>query len=129
MRVLPLCVAFAMACGATHIPLRLVFWMHKGALEKALKRPPLERQLHSHQPRIGLFRPLQISKSGKATRFILWENQDFLSGAAVGFAHCPNDAECSQASFETFYWDTEGIPKTIQLSNDWVAISVHGSDF
>ncbi len=129
MVVLPISLALLVLCGLTHIPLRLLFWVQRSALEKAQERAPLERQLHSSQPRIGLFHPIQISKSGKATRFILWENQDFLSGSAVGFAHCPNDAGCSRTSFDSFYWDYETRPRIIKLSDGWVAISVYGSDF
>ena len=126
--VVPIGLALVIVCGATHLPLRALFWMHRSALTRAITRPPLRRQFPSKTPRIGWFVPLQISKSNGATRFILWENPDFLSGRAVGFAHCPRHDGCSSASFERFYWDSESAPDTLRVSDDWIAVSVYGSD-
>ena len=130
--VLPACFAFVAACQITHVPLRVVFWTQKTALEKALKRAPVAREVALRrsrpQARIGWFRPLQISKSGTATCFVLWENEGFLSGTAIGFAHCPGDGGCRAASFDRFYFDSEGEPRMVQMSGDWVAVAVYGSD-
>ena len=74
---LPACFAFVVVCQIGHLPLRVVFWTQRAALEKALRHAPVSREAALRQPRpqarIGSFRPLQISKSGKATRIILWE--------------------------------------------------------
>ncbi len=129
MKVVPLCLAALLSLQLAHLPLRILFWTHQNALQRALARPTLGRQLHSKAPRIGLFRPLQIEKSNGATRFILWENEDFLSGSAVGFAHCPKRDGCSSASFDSFYEDFQTPPQTLRMNDEWIAVSLYGSDF
>ncbi len=129
MFLTPLCLALLLVFHITNAPLRLVFWTHQASLERALKRPPLTRQFHSKAPRIGLFRPLQIVKSNGATRLVLWKNNELLSGSAVGFAHCPRRDGCSSASFEWFYGDFQRPPQTLRMNDEWIAVSLYGSDF
>ncbi len=128
MIAVPACLAILLVGYATNAPLRVVFWLNKGALESALSYPTSSSRSLVSAPRIGWFTPLQITKSHGATRFILWENPGFLDGTAIGFAHGPKRDGCSSASFENFYERYQLAPTTLQMNEEWVAVSAYGTN-
>ncbi|RYF42460.1 MAG: hypothetical protein EOO38_19705, partial [Cytophagaceae bacterium] len=107
---LPFCLSFVIICSLTNAPLHVLFWSQKSALKEALDLPEMPRTWGGERERIGLFHPLQISKSGRAVRFLLWEDQGFISTKLLGFAYCPNDEGCHTASFAGFYAEGDSSP-------------------
>lgn len=126
--LVPVSLILMIVCEATHLPMRVLFWTQQSALQGALSRAEFGRQVPSTAPRIGILRPIDISKAGRSTRFLFWQGP-FISDEFIGFAHCPDDAGCSRTSFPGVFAEANGEPTTMQLNRDWVAIRVSGSDF
>lgn len=120
--VLPACLAFVGVCVWTDAPFRFLFWTHKSALEQALKRPAANLDEAPQTEPIGSFAPVEIAKSGKATRLLLWKNSAglYFSTEAVGFAHCPGDKGCAHANFD----DNRSPSAPLRdLGDDWYVVS------
>lgn len=144
--VLPVCFAFVAVCAVTHLPLRVLFWTQKAALQAAQKQLPFKPGQDQDVLFDGL-RPFQVAVSQSDTRFLLWHNKTFSDNMAGGFAFCPGDAGCRTAQFKgywryndgapfyvpappiEYYWDyANGSADYVWLGGDWYATRVRAED-